>query len=133
MFAFITLGTNDLSLSSNFYDKILECLDIFKIINEEMYVGYAKKNNFDLIKQGKSELIEFYLIKPYNQKKATNGNGTMIVFEAKTKHIVDQFHQVALNNGATNEGLPGPRHDQHYYAYIRDLEGNKICVFVSDS
>ena len=36
MFAFITLGTNDLSLSSKFYDKLLESLGIFKIINEEL-------------------------------------------------------------------------------------------------
>ena len=61
MFAFITLGTNDLSLSSKFYDKLLESLGIFKIINEDSYIGYAKKENFDLIQQGKSELIEFYL------------------------------------------------------------------------
>ena len=30
---------------------------------------------------------------------------------------------------ALNEGLPGPRHGEHYYAYINDLDGNKICAF----
>ena len=43
MFAFITLGTNNLSLSSKFYDKLLESLGIFKVINQERYIGYAKK------------------------------------------------------------------------------------------
>jgi predicted lactoylglutathione lyase len=133
MFAFITLGTNDLSLSSKFYDKLLESLGIFKVINQERYIGYAKKDNFDLIQQGQSELIEFYLMSPFDKKKATNGNGTMIVFNEKTKEKVNEFHHIALSNGATNEGLPGPRHDEHYYAYIRDPEGNKICAFALTS
>ena len=129
MFSFITLGTNDLPLSSKFYDKLLKPLDIVKVISEDRYIGYAKKDNFEFIQQGKSELIEFYLMSPFDKKKATNGNGTMIVFEAKTIEKVNDFYQIALNNGATNEGLPGPRHGEHYYAYIRDLEGNKICAF----
>ena len=44
----------------------------------------------------KLELIEFYLMTPYNQKIATNGNGTMIVFDAKTKEKVNKFYQIAL-------------------------------------
>ena len=132
MFAFITIGTNDLKQSSIFYDKILSPLDIIKVDVAERYIGYAKKDNFELIKKGKYELIEFYLMTPFNQQKATSGNGTMIVFNANSQKIVDQFHQIALSNSGTNEGLPGPRHGQHYYAYVRDLDGNKICAFASD-
>ena len=54
----------------------------------------------------------------------------MIVFEAKTKEKVNEFHQIALSNGAINEGLPGPRHGEHYYAYIRDPDGNKIVLLL---
>jgi hypothetical protein len=25
--------------------------------------------------------------------------------------------------------MPGPRHGKDYYAYLRDLDGNKICIF----
>ena len=131
MFAFITIGTKNLSKSSKFYDEILKPLNIFRIINEDRYVGYAKKANLQLIQQGKSELIEFYLMLPFNKKKATFGNGSMIVFKTKTSKIVDEFHQISLINGATSEGSPGPRHNEHYYAYIRDLDGNKICAFAS--
>jgi hypothetical protein len=42
------------------------------------------------------------------------------------------FYNLALKLGATDEGLPGPRHEEHYYAYFRDLDGNKICAFSSD-
>ena len=42
------------------------------------------------------------------------------------------FYNLALKLGATDEGLPGPRHDKDYYAYFRDLDKNKICAFSSD-
>ena len=35
---------------------------------------------------------------------------------------------IGLKNGGTNEGLPGIRSGD-YYAYIRDLDGNKICAY----
>ena len=133
MFSFITIGTNNLFKSSKFYDELLKPLGIVKVVIEDRYIGYAKKNNLELIDQGKLELIEFYLMKPYNQKIATNGNGTMIVFDAKTVEKVNEFHQIALSNGGTNEGLPGPRHGENCYAYIRDIDGNKICAFASTS
>ncbi len=63
---------------------------------------------------------------------ATFGNGTMITFTINSKKEVDNFYQLALKLGATDEGLPGPRHDEHCYAYFRDLDGNKICAFSSD-
>ena len=45
---------------------------------------------------------------------------------------VIKIHKKALELGATNEGDPGPRHGENYYAYFRDLDGNKICAFCSD-
>ena len=48
------------------------------------------------------------------------------------KEGVESFYNLALKLGATDEGLPGPRHEQDYYAYFRDLDGNKICAFSSD-
>ena len=73
--------------------------------------------------------IELYLIKPFNNKKATAGNGIMITFKANSKREVDDFYRIGINLGAKDEGAPGPRHGQDYYAYIRDLDGNKICAF----
>mgnify|MGYP001223080530 CR=1 FL=1 len=123
MFAFITIGTNDLKKSSNFYDEILSILDIIRVDQDEKYVGYAKEET--------EKLADFYIMKPFNKNDATIGNGTMISFDAKTKEKVDKFHKKALELGATNEGDPGPRHGENYYAYLRDLDGNKICVFTS--
>ena len=57
----------------------------------------------------------------------------MIAFLADSKIVVDQFHKIGLENGGIDEGAPGPRHGEHYYAYIRDLDGNKICAFTPTS
>ena len=123
MFAFTTIGTNNLKKSSQFYDELLKTLGIVKVIQDERYVGYSKEDNL--------EIIEFYIMCPFDKKEATIGNGTMISFDGKTPEKVNEFHQKALKIGATNEGFPGPRHGEDYYAYIRDLDGNKICVFVA--
>ena len=56
-----------------------------------------------------------------------------ITFLADSKRIVDQFHAIGLENRGTDEGSPGPRHGEHYYAYLRDLDGNKIYAFTPTS
>jgi len=121
MLAFVTIGTNDLKSSAKFYDEILLPFSIVQVDSDESYVGYADINY--------PENIELYIMKPYNKKAASIGNGTMIAFLADTKKQVDQFHAIGLKNGGIDEGSPGPRHGEHYYAYIRDLDGNKICAF----
>ena len=55
----------------------------------------------------------------------------MIALKTDSKTNVDKFHAIALENGGVNEGLPGLRHDNNYYAYIRDLDGNKICAYTN--
>ena len=44
MIRFVTLGTNNLKKSSNFYDEILKIIDIIRVDEEaERMVGYAKE------------------------------------------------------------------------------------------
>ena len=88
-------------------------MDIVKVEEDESYIGYAKKNNLNK--------IEFYLMKPHNKKEATFGNGSMITFTAKSKESVINIYNLAIKLGGTDEGSPGPRHEEHFYAYFRDL------------
>ena len=125
MIAFVTIGTNDLKSAAKFYDAILLPFDLMQVESDERYVGYANINS--------PKDIEVYIMRPYNKARASVGNGTMITFLADSIKQVDQFHEIGLKNGGTNEGLPGPRHEEHYYAYIRDLDGNKICAFARTS
>ena len=124
MFSFITIGTNDLKNSKIFYNELLKLINIKNVLETDRYIGYAKNSSLNK--------VEFYLMLPHNKKTATFGNGTMITFDIISKKDVDMFYNLALKLGATDEGLPGPRHEEHYYAYFRDLDGNKICAFSSD-
>lgn len=122
MIAFVTIGTNNLKIAKKFYDEILFPFNIKQVVLHERYIGYAKINN--------STDIKLYIIKPFNKEKATIGNGTMVTFLAESKKMVDQFHAIGLQNKGINEGVPGPRHGKDYYAYLRDLDGNKICAYL---
>ena len=125
MIKFVTLGTNDLKKSSNFYDEVLKLIDIIRVDEEvERYVGYSKEKTHNL--------ADFYIIAPFDKNDATIGNGTMISFDVKSQEKVNEMHKKALELGAINEGDPGPRHGENYYAYFRDLDGNKICAFAEN-
>ena len=103
------------------YIEFLSSLNNKKVLSHNHYFGYAKKET--------PNKIELYLIKPHNKKKATIGNGTMITFKANSKKTVNEFYKIGISLGAKDEGMPGPRHGKDYYAYLRDLDGNKICIF----
>ena len=119
-FGFIMVGTNNLAESEKFYNAIFFPLDLCQVLTTKRYIGYAQKNN--------PKEIKFYITKPVNKKPATYGNGTQISFLVDTKKKVEEFHMIGLKNGGINEGLPGIRSGD-YYAYIRDLDGNKICAY----
>ena len=55
----------------------------------------------------------------------------MVALLAPSRAAVERAHAAALAHGATCEGRPGlrPEYHPHYYgAYVRDPEGNKLCV-----
>ena len=68
---------------------------------------------------------------PFDGAPARAGNGQMVAFLAPSREAVRVFHRLALSHGARDEGAPGLRPDYHpdyYGAYVRDPEGNKLCV-----
>ena len=117
---FVMVGTNDLEKSSKFYDSVLAHLGMKRVTITERYIGYGHSSE--------DSGVKFYITKPHNKENANAGNGTMVALSAETKEAVDKFHKTALENGATDEGAPGPRSDGNYYGYIRDHEGNKITA-----
>ena len=125
MIGFVMVGTNDLSKSITYYDALLDLLDLKRVDTSDDYAAYASKNN--------PENIEFYVTKPANGDKANFGNGTQISFIAEAKEVVEKFHELAVKLGGKSEGGPGerPEGSKVYYSYIRDLDGNKICVFAN--
>jgi catechol 2,3-dioxygenase-like lactoylglutathione lyase family enzyme len=122
MLAYVLVGTNNLKRAAKFYDAALKPLGLARAGGTARYIGYGPK--------GAPNQARFYVTKPYNKKRATFGNGTMIALAAKSKRAIDAFHAAALANGGTDEGKPGPRPAgaKNYVAYARDPDGNKICA-----
>jgi predicted lactoylglutathione lyase len=69
------------------------------------------------------------VIKPYDGKPATVGNGVMIALQASSKEQVDAVYKKAIELGGKDEGPPGPRGPSFYAGYFRDLDGNKLNAF----
>jgi predicted lactoylglutathione lyase len=67
---------------------------------------------------------------PFDGQPATVGNGVMVALEAKDRAQVDRIHALALSLGGTDEGAPGERFPGFYAGYFRDLDGNKLNVYV---
>jgi catechol 2,3-dioxygenase-like lactoylglutathione lyase family enzyme len=120
MLAYIMVGAKNIKRAAKFYDAALAPLGLVQTGMEDRYAGYGPKNA--------PAKTQFYVTKPYNKKPATFGNGTMIAFAAKSKKAVDGFYAAARASGGTDEGKPGPR-GTSYAAYVRDLDGNKICAY----
>ena len=120
MIGFVMIGTNDLQKAVEFYDVLLETINLKRVVTNEKYVGYSSKK--------KPEDIEFYVTNPVNKEKATYGNGTQISFVVESKETVDKFYNLGIKLGGKDEGTPGIRSGD-YYCYVRDLDGNKICAF----
>jgi predicted lactoylglutathione lyase len=69
----------------------------------------------------------FAIAKPFDEKPATNGNGTMVGFCVGAREDVERMHALALELGGTCEGAPNQRGPK-FSAYVRDLDGNKLCL-----
>lgn len=121
MIGYVTLGTNDLPRAAKFYDRIAALLDTPRMMEFDSFIAWGKFG-------GPAGVA---LTKPHDGQPATAGNGVMVAFAARDKAHVDEIYRVALENGATDEGAPGPRGDDGFYAaYFRDPDGNKLNAFV---
>ena len=126
MIGYVMVGTNDLKKAIVFYDVVLKELNLKRVETDLEYAAYAPID--------KPTGIEFYVTKPFNREKASNGNGTQVSFVTTSRQIVDNFHETGLKAGGKSEGSGGerPSNSGVYYSYIRDLDGNKICAFTNN-
>ena len=119
--AAVCFGTNDLSRAGAFYDNVLTTVGMIRLDANANEIGYGAKGG---------EAV-FWVIVPFNRKKASYGNGSQIIIKGKSSEQVDRFYQTALDHGGSDEGAPGLRdHTPGYYgAYCRDPDGNKLHAF----
>jgi predicted lactoylglutathione lyase len=67
--------------------------------------------------------------KPYDEKDATAGNGTMVALDVGSQEAVQKVYAKAIELGGTDEGEPGLRGGNFYGGYFRDPDGNKLVAF----
>ena len=66
---------------------------------------------------------------PFDTKPATVGNGVMVALVVDSRRRWTALHKKALELGGSDEGPAGPRGENFYAGYFRDLDGNKLSVF----
>lgn len=124
MFSHIFIGVTDFDQALAFYQPVMAALGIQPRFcdPERPWAGW----------QSSPDPRPLFLIgKPHDGQSHAQGNGQMVAFLAGSRALVDHVYAVALANGGTSEGAPGPRpeyHAHYYGAYFRDPDGNKLCV-----
>ena len=120
MIGYVTLGTNDLERAAGFYDALLAEIGAGRFMENETFVAWA-------VSPGAPGLS---VTRPFDGNAATVGNGVMVALAVDSTEKVDRLHARALELGGSDEGAPGPRGEDGFYAaYFRDLDGNKLNAF----
>ena len=120
MIGYVTVGTNDLKKAVAFYDALFDVIGAKRFMEmPDRFVAWA----VDPAAPG------FAVTKPFDGKRATVGNGMMVAIAVDSRDKVHALYDKALKLGGTDEGPPGPRMDNFYAGYFRDLDGNKLNAF----
>jgi catechol 2,3-dioxygenase-like lactoylglutathione lyase family enzyme len=120
MIGYVTLGTNDLKRAAAFYDALLGEIGAKRFMEGDEFIAWAVS----------PELPGLGITKPFDKKAATVGNGVMVALAVDSEAKVNALHSKALQLGGKDEGAPGRRSESFYAGYFRDLDGNKLNVFV---
>lgn len=119
MIGYVTLGTNKYGEAAKFYDVLLGVIGAGRIMEGETFIAWSSGPTAPAIS----------IIRPYDGKDATVGNGVMVAIAAESPKIVDALHAKAIELGGVDEGAPGDRGGNFYAGYFRDLDGNKLNAF----
>ena len=124
LFSHVMLGTNDVDKAKAFYDRVLGALGI-------------SPGHLDHHRDGRPRVRYptpsgvFAVTLPI-EGKAIPANGGTIGFAASSPEQVRAWHDAGVAAGGTAiEDPPGVREGaagKLYIAYLRDLDGNKICA-----
>jgi len=113
---YFVFGTNNMQKAVEFYDAVFECCDIKRMPSEGRMTLWA------------GDEFMFAVAEPFNGEAATFGNGTMIGLNVGSSTEVERLYARTLALGASDEGECKIRSGR-FSAYVRDLDGNKICFY----
>ncbi|MBI3197236.1 MAG: VOC family protein [Rhodospirillales bacterium] len=121
MFSHVTIGSNDIARAKGFYESLLNPLGLVRHADYPEAFGYGPAG-------GRPQI---WIVRPLDKKAATVGNGITVGLDAPNRPAVDAAYKAGMAAGGKDEGVPGVRahyHPNYYGAYLRDPDGNKICI-----
>ncbi|WP_158744557.1 VOC family protein [Acidisphaera sp. L21] len=121
MFRHVMLGTNNIERSKLFYDALFATMGGMPgTMDARGRLIYAHRGG------------RLMLSRPIDGGPASCANGGTIGFTADSVEEATAWHDAGVENGGTSiEDQPGPRQGTTgsiYLAYLRDPDGNKLCV-----
>lgn len=120
MLTHVYVGTNDLARAQTFYDAVFGALGHAPAT--AMGSSYIWRNNAGV----------FGVTQPIDGNPATVANGGTVGFAAASVEAVNAAHAAGVAAGGRSiEDPPGWRGEgawRMYLAYLRDPDGNKICL-----
>jgi len=119
MLGYATIGTKDLDKAVAFYDQLLAEIGAKQLFGMDRIKFYGTAPDQSMLA----------ICLPYDEGDQNCGNGNMIAIPGGDRAGVDKLYAKAISLGATDDGEPGERMPIFYGAYVRDLDGNKLCFF----
>ncbi len=120
MIGYTTIGVNDMARAEAFYGALLGELGGRQLFGQERIKFYGTAAGGAMLA----------ICIPYDQQAQQPGNGVMVAIPGGGREGVDKLYAKAMELGATDEGAPGERVPGVFYgAYVRDLDGNKLCFY----
>lgn len=120
MIGYVTLGTNDLARAAKFYDAVAAHFGVGRMMEFDTFIAWGEMGGAPGIAA----------TQPFDGNAASVGNGTMVALQVDGPDKVKAVYDTAMAEGGSDEGEPGPRGDDGFYAaYFRDPDGNKLNVF----
>jgi len=116
----LSVGVPSIDQAKAFYDAVLSTINVDCLASTENFAAYG------------TDSVQFLLMTPRDGQQNTAGNGAHVCFLAADQTSVDQFYSIALTQGGSDNGAPGPRPDYPksdvYTAFVIDPFGNKLEV-----
>ncbi len=119
MIGYVTIGTSDMEKACAFYDALLAEIGGKQLMGMDRIKFYGTG--------GDGAMLAVCI--PYDEQAQSCGNGNMVAINAGDRATVDRLYAKAMELGAADEGEPGERMPIFYGAYVRDLDGNKLCFY----
>lgn len=120
MIGYVTVGTNDLPRAAVFYDAIAAHFGVGRMMEFDSFIAWGDMGGA----AGVAATV------PFDGGPATVGNGVMVALQVDSPDKVEAIYAAAMAHGGSDEGAPGPRGDDGFFAaYFRDPDGNKLNAF----